>query len=609
MSTSADDLSNVENDAQRRVLDAIENREVADFSSLPDAERRLSANFLQGLIGTSSSQGDLCCPLRIRGARVAGPLRPPSAGRNLGRAAVQFWECEFDAPVDLSGGEFLVLRFVNCALPAFIGASLSVSADLDLSGSQFSGVSDYESELSHVGSCSIHLKHAHIGGTLDLSSTSTSRFTAVGTIRLDGANVGGDVTLGGAALDGHGEPALSARSAVIGSNVELVTASGNRFEADGEVVFAASQITGDLNCDGARLCNPDGRALHCEDLSVESVFLIASSELELPFEARGRLNFLTAIIDGSFFMTNARLAPGPDYRGLLKKGGPIVLNLQQARISNVLAFRNIGAVGAEAATSHDDEPVPLQGWILLTGTQMTSILDDVTSGWPATGYLDIDGATYSSIRHVGGGGDLATQRIAWLQRQFRNGVPDRRNFRPQPYEQLTRVLREHGRAVEANAIAVEKIRMRLAARVDRPWARFFPNLLMLVSHYGYSTSRAVASFLVFVLLGFLMYATALFGFQQPFVPVENPPEPVTYELAFGLFRSTSDAGCPGLDVMHYALDAALPVIDLTQDLRCRFTPEGPARWFWLLLHSLYVLGGAALSAVVVLTLSGVMRQD
>jgi hypothetical protein len=61
--------------------------------------------------------------------------------------------------------------------------------------------------------------------------------------------------------------------------------------------------------------------------------------------------------------------------------------------------------------------------------------------------------------------------------------------------------------------------------------------------------------------------------------------------------------------MHYALDSALPVIDLAQDLRCRFTPEGSLRWFWLLLHSLYVITGAALSAVVVLTLTGVLRQD
>jgi hypothetical protein len=134
-------------------------------------------------------------------------------------------------------------------------------------------------------------------------------------------------------------------------------------------------------------------------------------------------------------------------------------------------------------------------------------------------------------------------------------------------------------------------------------------MLMMISHHGYSTSRAVASFVIFVLLGTIMYASALFAFQQGFVPVENSPEAVTYEFAFGLLQRSTEQGCPGLDPLHFALDAALPVIDLGQDQRCRFMPVGPLRWLWLLLNSLYVIAGAALSAVVVLTLTGVLRRD
>ena len=362
-------------------------------------------------------------------------------------------------------------------------------------------------------------------------------------------------------------------------------------------------------CDGARLSNPSGRALHCEDLKVESVFLVADRAAQLPFEASGRLNFLTAIIGGSFFLTNARLSPGPDYQGLLRTGGPVSINLQQARISNALAFNNIGALIDESVSAPlDDALTPARGWFLLTGAQVNSILDNIETGWPAPGFLDLEGATYERIRHVGGG-DLTAKRIAWLRRQFPDGVASAASFRPQPYEQLSRILRQHGLAREANAIAVEKIRMRLEARVDGPWSRIFPNLLMLVSQHGYSSSRAVLSFLVFMLLGTLMYATALFAFGQPFLPVEHDPEPVTYEFAFGLAQASTERGCPGLHVMHYALDAALPVIDLSQDLRCRFSPEGAYRWIWLLLHSVYVIMGAALSAIVILTLTGVLRQD
>jgi hypothetical protein len=336
------------------------------------------------------------------------------------------------------------------------------------------------------------------------------------------------------------------------------------------------------------------------------VFLIADADIGLPFEAHGRLNFLSAVIGGSFFMTNARIAPGPDYRGLLRKGGPVAINLQQARVSNALAFSNIGALGD--APSIDAMPVPVRGWFLLTSAQLNSILDNAETGWPAAGHLDLEGATYTRVRNIDGG-QLTAKRIAWLRRQFPQGKPTADSFRPQPYEQLSRVLRQHGQTHEADAIAVEKIRMRLAARVDGPWARIFPRLLMLVSQHGYSTSRAVLSFVIFVLLGGAMYATALFSFQQPFLPVEAPPEPVTYRFLFDFAQLATDRGCPGLDVMHYALDAALPVIDLGQDLHCRFSPEGTLRWLWLLLHSLYVIAGAALSAVVVLTLTGVLRRD
>ena len=609
MTKSTNEWTAFENDARQRILDAIEHREVADFSALPEAQRRVAAEFLQLLIsGSDDAYGGLCCALRIRGADITGPLRPPSSTLRAERVTVQFVACNFDSPVDLSGAGFLVLRFVNCTLPAFIGASLSVSADLDLSGSQFSGVSGYESELSHVGQCAIHLNNARIGGKLDMSSTKRSRFSASGTVRLDGARVEGEVSVSGALLNGCGEPALSGRSITVGSNVDLGPGAGHRCEASGEVVFVAAQITGDLNCAGTRLSNPDGRALHCEDIKVESVALTADDDANL-FEAHGRLNFLTANIGGSFFMSNARLAPGPDYTGLLEKGGPIVINLQQARISHALALNNIGALESErASSSPGDGWFSVRGWFLLTGAQLNALFDNIETGWPAHGFLDLDGATYDRIRHVGGE-QLTARRIAWLRRQFPDGKPDSASFRPQPYEQLSRVLRQHGLAREANEVAVEKIRMRLAARVDRPLARIFPNLLMLVSKHGYSTSRAALSFLIFVLLGTAMYATALFAFQQPFVPVENEPGPVTYRFAFDLAELSVTEGCPGLDVFHYALDAALPVIDLAQDLRCRFTPEGPGRWIWLLLHSVYVIAGAALSAVVVLTLTGVLRHD
>jgi hypothetical protein len=491
-------------------------------------------------------------------------------------------------------------------MPAFIGASLTTKADLDLSGSRFSGVDDYACELADVGTCAIHLSNARIGGRLAVSATAQARSTMDGIVRLDGARVDGDVCLDGALINGRGDAALNARSMIVGGNVDLGWAGGYRFEARGEVSLAASRLVGDLILSGAKLTNATGRALHCEDLRVESVFL--GGEGDAPFEAQGRLNFLSATIGGSFFMTSARLAAGPDMN-FLGRGRPVALNLQQLRVSNALVMTNIGALEPDGPPPSRFTPAkPVEGWFLLNGSQLNGVIDNLDSGWPAHGYLELEGATYERLGSAVGR-ELVASRIAWLRRQFPNGWPTAETFKPQPYEELSRVLRRHGQAQEADAIAVEKIRMRLAARIDRPWARVMPNLLMLVSHHGYSSGRAMLSFVIFVMLGALMYSIALWGFEQPFLPLQVSPEPAEYVLPFDLARVSTDRGCPGLNVFEYALDVALPVINLGQDTYCRFAPEGPWRWVWSLLHSLYVLVGTALSAVVVLTLTGVLRRD
>ncbi len=595
-------------EAEQRVLEAIRARGTADFSELPPESKQLRATFLEELIaGSRPDWPQLCSALRIRGARIQGPIRALPTTRDGPGMTLLFWSCDFDTTVDFSGADFLSLRLVDCTLPAFIGISLSTKADLDLSGSHFSGICDHVSDLADVGSCAVHLNHAHIGGRLLLSSTPNARFETNGSVRMDGARIESSVVLHGALLRDSDEPALSVRSAVIGGNVELLRAYGHRCEVHGEVSLAAAHITGDLDCRSALLHNPEGRALHCEDLVVESVFL-SRDDPDMPFQACGRLNFLTATIGGSFFMTNARLCPGPDYTGLLGRGGPVAMNLQQMRVSNALVLFNVGALEPDGLETETDEIKPVQGWFMMAGAHMNTLILHVGTGWPAPGYLDIDGMSYERVRHVDGM-DPVTASKTWLRYQFVNNKPDTTTYRPQPYEKLTRVLRDSGLSREADSIAVEKIRMRLEARVDSTLLRVFPHLLMLISHHGYSTSRAVFSFLVFVVLGAVMYTAAIGIFEQPFFPFEQPPEPTTYILPAGLGSVDTPLGCPGLDTIQYALDFALPVINLGQDTFCRFVPAGSLRWLWLTLHSLFAIFGAALSAVVVLTLTGVLRRD
>jgi hypothetical protein len=600
-----DDLTS----AERHVCEAVRTASIADFAEWTDGEPVLRGLFLRMLV--TCAQPDwppLTAPLRIRNARVTGPFGTPPqvAGCDSSHAVLSFSRCIFDEAVDFSGGEFLLLRFVDCEMPAFIGAGLAARS-LDLSGSKFSGVEAHGSELVDIEACSIHITTARIGGSLRLASRPTSRFEAKRTVRLDGSRIEGELSLEGALLDGMGEPAFSARSVSIGGDASFTPAHGWRFKARGEVILAAARITGDLRFSGAALHNPSGRALHCEDLVAESISL--SSRDGVPFVASGRINFLSATAGGMVFFVNARLWPGPDYEGLLRKGGPIAANLQQLRVSNALVAANIGALDGP-----DDEPetftehVPLEAWFLLAGAEFTSIVDSIDTGWPAPGYLELQGTSYVRIDEVAGD-ETVHRRLAWLARQFPGGQATADSYRSQPYEELSRVLRRFGRNREADAVAVEKIRQRLAARVDEPWARVFPNLLMLISRHGYSSSRAALSFGVFVAFGSLVYALALWGFGQPFVPIEAEAVPFDYRLFIDAWTASHARGCPDLMLPQYALDAALPLVELGQTETCRFSPEGPGAWAWSAFHTAYRLAGAALSAVVVLTLTGLLRRD
>ena len=117
------------NEAEQRVLDAICIRGVADFSGLPAESSQLRATFIEDLIhGSRADFQSLCCPLRVRGASILGPIRAlPKSGEGMAMTLL-FFGCHFDSPIDFSGADFLSLRFVDCTLPAFIGISLTTRA-------------------------------------------------------------------------------------------------------------------------------------------------------------------------------------------------------------------------------------------------------------------------------------------------------------------------------------------------------------------------------------------------------------------------------------------------------------------------------------------------
>jgi hypothetical protein len=79
------------------------------------------------------------------------------------------------------------------------------------------------------------------------------------------------------------------------------------------------------------------------------------------------------------------------------------------------------------------------------------LLDDDEASWPAPDNLQLNGLVYTA---VAAGLMDAKKRLVWLARQ--PSTP----FRPQPYQQLAKVLRESGHETDAKRVLIAKERAR-----------------------------------------------------------------------------------------------------------------------------------------------------
>jgi len=295
-------------------------------------------------------------------------------------------------------------------------------------------------------------------------------FHAEGEVRLLRAHIGGDLDCVGGRFTNPakkglatGGKALSADRAVVEGGVFL----RNGFWAEGEVRLPGARIAGDLSCIGGIFTNPpkeglrsSGNAIVADGIDVEgSVFL------RNDFRAEGAVRFPVAQIRGTVNFSGAALHGEFVAEGAVVKGP--------------LFWRGI-AESSEASLN-------------LTNASVDTLVDDRES-WPALKNLSLDGFVYERISY---GPKDAKSRLAWLGLQ--------KDFRPQPYRQLAKVLREDGDNVGSRRILFEMERKRREKEDDGWIARAWSEILSLAIGYGYYPGRALGGLLVLVLVGLFFF--------------------------------------------------------------------------------------------------------
>lgn len=190
-------------------------------------ERTVPATLLAELL-TSTDGSRRPRALQLEGARIVGQLNLEATELSCPLLLLSCW---FAEPVVLDQARAPAVRLLGCHLPGMTAQQLTTRGNLQLSSA-----------------------------------------TVTGEVNLSGAHIGGQLAFDGATLTNLTNPngyALDAQWVTVDQG--MVCTRG--FAAIGEVRLVNAHIGGQLAFEGATLTNPNGRALHLQELRAGSLFL------------------------------------------------------------------------------------------------------------------------------------------------------------------------------------------------------------------------------------------------------------------------------------------------------------------------------------------------
>jgi len=307
----------------------------------------------------------------------------------------------------------------------------------------------------------------------------------------------------------------------------------NGFEAVGEVNLVGGIISGLLDCEDGKFINPQGDAI-----AADSIKVAGSIYMRKGFKAEGKIDLRVSIIENSFEWTNV--------------SEPEMTKLDLR--------------GAKVKIFHDD-----------------------SESWPKPDNLLIQGLDYERLDD--NAPKDAKDRIDWLRRQPQD------EFRPQPYEQLAKVLRESGREEDAKKILIEKNWNQIRSGKMPFFARLWRRITGWTIGFGYRPMRALWIALFIIALGVGCFT---WGNQTgKMTPVKKGE--ITYADGQGNVALSKDY--PRFYSIIYSIDLFVPLVDLQQV--SYWMPSGSVLlscYMWL-----HIVAGWILSTLLVVSLTGLLR--
>lgn len=462
-------------------------------------------------------------------------------------------------------------------------------------------------ESAPVHEKGVQLTGASIEGDLDLTNSVVPHGITLVVCKFNGAfslfraHIRGRLTLDGS----HLLQGLSADGSRCDGGVIL----RNGFHAYGEVRFARAHIGIDLNCSGGQFEPKKDFALNAEGAVVNGNIFLRDE-----FKATRNVNLMCAQIGGDLSCVN------------------------RVRIDGLLAL--LGAT--------------IKGKLLLRG--VCSPVRVLAHGLEV-GYLEVSGSSWAKgsvltglvYKSLGGEDPIdAAEWIRWLKLQHDHDLGEdeaKRSFRPQPWKQLQKVLREMGHDADAREVGVayeDQLRKadqigqitnakdgnRWGPKLRRQSLRVLHWLFGFLAGYGYHPLRLFMSLVgVWLFCGGMYWWLALsphnaIGPTDPLV-FQNNAYAACAEKENGTWVLCAQlpAEYTAFSSLAYSLDILLPLVDLGQEKRWGPLVPTPTSEFFCellsfstqhlvrLLNWFQILYGWVASLLFVAIVSGMARRS
>ena len=436
-------------------------------------------------------------------------------------------------------------------------------------------------------------------------------FLAQGEVRLLGADIGGNLNCDGGSFENKSGYALSADGVKVKGNVFL----RKEFNATGEVCFVGADIGGNLFCTGGKFINDGGNALYADGIKVKGdVFL------DEGFLAHGEVRLLGADIDGDLLCTGGIFENKGGYAlnaDRLKVKGSVFLDkefhahgevrLLSADIGGQLSCRD-GSFENKSGYALCAESMRVDGTFIWETKQrpIGSIdlmharigqLTDNKESWPESGKLLIDGFEYEAL-----GPDAtpktAEERLEWIRLQ------EPRPFKPQPYEQLAKVLRNMGHESDARKVLIAKQDDLRKYGDLKWWSKEWNHFLGRTIGHGWKPWRVFVRFIIpFIIIGYGFFSWA------DYLQIMQPSKERVYMSEEFKDSGEIPAVYPKFSPLVYSVDTFVPFVNLHQENY--WLPDASTRdgWWFRLYLWLHIALGWVFSTLAALSLTGIVRKE